>query len=176
MRLLRTNRLIRILIYIILSSILVVSAAVCGQQQKFLIVYDLETEECYRRVEVTAGDEVEFNWIHSFEHIPWNEYYVIEEDGGFLLQTISVAGFGAGIPAEMDVSYRYEDGLVYMDGINSRFEQFNFINSNTALQNISVRGEHLISGADMPHHRKIVIKVVETYKYLPIKTERGGLL
>lgn len=157
---------IKAILFVLIASAISISAAALTQQQKFIIVRNLETEEIYREVPVETGDTVEFNWIHSFEHIPWNEYYQIEEDGSFLLNTISVAGFGAGIPAEMDVTYRYEDGLVYMDGINSRFEQFNFINSNTALQNIYVNGEYLISGADMPHHKKIVISVEEQYKYL----------
>ena len=70
---------------------------------------DQETEEVYAEAVIHTGDTVEFDWIHSFEHIPWNEYYSVQPDGSFLLDTISVAGFGAGIPAEMDVDYRYED-------------------------------------------------------------------
>ena len=66
----------------------------------------------------------------------WYEYYEIQKDGSFILHTIAVAGFGAGIPAEMDCKYRYEDGLVYMDEIESVFPQFNWINSQTALKNI----------------------------------------
>ena len=93
----------------------------------------------------------------QFEHIPWNEYYEIEEDGSFLLHTISVAGFGAGIPAEMDCTYRYEDGLIYMDDIESEFPQFNWINSQTALKEIGLNGRILIRGSDMPHHQKIVL-------------------
>ena len=77
----------------------------------------------------------------------------------FILHTIAVAGFGAGIPAEMDCKYRYEDGLVYMDEIESVFPQFNWINSQTALKNIKVNGELLIQGSDMPHHVKMVLRI-----------------
>ena len=75
------------------------------------------------------------------------------------VHTIAVAGFGAGIPAEMDCKYRYEDGLVYMDEIESVFPQFNWINSQTALKNIKVNGELLIQGSDMPHHVKMVLRI-----------------
>ena len=51
------------------------------------------------------------------------------------------------------------DGLIYMDNIESRFEQFNWINSHTALKKIEVNGKCLLTGADMPHHEKIVMSV-----------------
>ena len=88
------------------------------------MIEELETGNVYREIPVKTGDELSFQWEHSFEHIPWYEYYEIQKDGSFILHTIAVAGFGAGIPAEMDCKYRYEDGLVYMDEIESVFPQF----------------------------------------------------
>ena len=120
---------------------------------------DQETEEVYAEAVIHTGDTVEFDWIHSFEHIPWNEYYSVQPDGSFLLDTISVAGFGAGIPAEMDVDYRYEDGLIYMDHIGSTFARFNFFNSNTALDVIQINDHDFIRGEDMPHHAKVTVYV-----------------
>ena len=118
---------------------------------------DQETEEVYAEAVIHTGDTVEFDWIHSFEHIPWNEYYSVQPDGSFLLDTISVAGFGAGIPAEMDVDYRYEDGLIYMDNIGSEFDRFRFFNSGTALDTIQVNDADFIKGSDMPYHAKITV-------------------
>ena len=135
------------------------AAAVPETPGERLVVENRETGEIYADVPIEAGDEVSFGWTHSFEHIPWNEYYEVEPDGSFLLHTISVAGFGAGIPAEMDCTYRYEDGLIYMDDIESRFEQFNWINSQTALREIAVNGKHLLAGADMPHHEKMILSI-----------------
>lgn len=110
---------------------------------------------------MSTGDRLTFNWIHSFEHIPWNEYYEIREDGQFILHTISVGGFGAGIPAEMDCKIRYEDGLIYMEEIESVFPEFKFIHSQTALQSILLNGEVLIQGGDMPQHEKISLLILE---------------
>ena len=118
---------------------------------------DQETGRIYAETPVEIGDTVEFDWIHSFEHIPWKEYYTIKEDGTFYLETISVAGFGAGIPAEMDVDYRYEDGLIYMDHIGSEFERFNFFNSDTALEAIQINDVDFVKGSDMPYHAKITV-------------------
>lgn len=163
MRLRRTK--ILVLILVILSCITVSAAAVFARQQKMVVVVEnAETGEVYARRNVKAGEELSFQWEHSFEHIPWYEYYEIREDGSFLLHTIAVAGFGAGIPAEMDCTYRYEDGLIYMDDIESEFPQFNWINSQTALKEIRVGGELLLTGADMPHHEKMILSVVTIHR------------
>lgn len=163
MRLRRTK--ILVLILVILSCTTVSAAAVFARQQKMVVVVEnAETGEVYARRTVKAGEELSFQWEHSFEHIPWYEYYEIREDGSFLLHTIAVAGFGAGIPAEMDCTYRYEDGLIYMDDIESEFPQFNWINSQTALKEIRVGGELLLTGADMPHHEKMILSVVTIHR------------
>ena len=137
-----------------------VGIALAAQQSakgRVLRAEDQETGRIYAETPVEIGDTVEFDWIHSFEHIPWKEYYTIKEDGTFYLETISVAGFGAGIPAEMDVDYRYEDGLIYMDHIGSEFDRFNFFNSDTALEAIQINDVDFIKGSDMPYHAKITV-------------------
>ena len=140
-------------------AVLLCLAAALRQSKNDLVLRaeNQETGEIYAEVPIKAGDTVEFDWIHSFEHIPWNEYYTVKDDGTFYLETISVAGFGAGIPAEMDVDYRYEDGLIYMDNIGSEFDRFNFFNSETALQVIRVNDIDFIRGSDMPHHAKVTV-------------------
>lgn len=147
-------------IWLAVSLTVLLAAVFFGRQQReSLVIENQETGEVYLKVPVKTGDEVSFQWEHSFEHIPWNEYYEVKDDKTFLLHTISVAGFGAGIPAEMDCTYRYEDGLIYMDHIESEFPRFNWINSNTALKQISLNGTVLITGADMPHHKKVTLYI-----------------
>ncbi len=118
---------------------------------------DQETGQIYAEAEVKTGDRLTFEWVHSFEKIPWNEYYTVLQDGTFYLDTISVAGFGAGIPAEMDVEYRYEDGMICMDGIGSKFDRFRFFNSETALRAILLNDSDFVKGSEMPHHAKITV-------------------
>ena len=84
-------------------------------------LYDRERKEQLLITPVKAGDELRLEIEHSAEFIPWFEYYTVLSDGSFNLHSIAVAGYGAGIPAEMDVSHRIEDGLVWMEGINSVF-------------------------------------------------------
>ncbi|HPZ16376.1 MAG TPA: DUF1850 domain-containing protein [Sphaerochaeta sp.] len=110
---------------------------------------------------VDAGDPVVFNWIHSFELIPWIEEYTIEADGSFLLHTITVAGFGAGIPANKGVTH-IEAGMVVMDSIGERFDHFEWIHSQTALTSITVGGRIFINGADVEHHLPVELLVKGT--------------
>jgi hypothetical protein len=157
MRPLKTKRTICIWICTILC---LLSAAVFLRQQKqVLVVEETETGKIYAEIPIKAGEELCFEWEHSFEHIPWYEYYEVQRDGSFILHTIAVAGFGAGIPAEMDCSYRYEDGLIYMEGIESCFPEFHWIHSQTALKSIRVGGNLLLSGPDMPHHKKMTLRI-----------------
>ena len=129
--------------------------------EKILVIEELETGNVYREIPVKTGDEL------SSGNIPLSIFHGTSitryRKTGFILHTIAVAGFGAGIPAEMDCKYRYEDGLVYMDEIESVFPQFNWINSQTALKNIKVNGELLIQGSDMPHHVKMVLRIPEWF-------------
>ena len=126
---------------------------------KLIISHQLR-EKIYLTKNIKPGDKVSFHWEHSFEHIPWNEYYVVEQDNRFRLDSIAVAGFGAGIPAEMDCTYRYANGMVYMENIKgSYFAEFNWINSQTQLKGIYLNDELIVTGADLPEHEKIKLEI-----------------
>ena len=120
-----------------------------------------KTGEIILEREVRPGDALTVELTHSFEHVPWNEYYVIQEDGSFLLQRIEVGGFGAGIPAEMDVpTYVGEDGLVHMDEIKSVFSQFNWITSQTNMKDLLLNGEPVLEFSSLPHHSFVTCETV----------------
>jgi hypothetical protein len=107
---------------------------------------------------VKAGDVIIYHWIHSFEHIPWKEYFRVEKDGSLALYRIEVAGFGAGIP-ENKGEVTIEDGMVVMQNFEERFESIHWIHSQTALSFISVNDEVIINGFDLPHHQPLHLEV-----------------
>lgn len=114
------------------------------------------TKERYCIQTVQTGDVLSFEWEHSFEHVLWKEFYRVTDEHTFKLFTIAVQGFGAGIPAEMDCTYRYEDGLIYMENIEgSVFKEFNWIHSQKHLKNISINNTVLIWGTELPQRAKI---------------------
>ncbi|MDD6212500.1 MAG: DUF1850 domain-containing protein [Clostridiales bacterium] len=146
-----------VLLLICVMAVTAVFAAGHGTKgTKNIVISSQVSDTVYSRVPVKAGDELSFGWEHSFEHVTWNEYYIIREDGTFDLDRIAVGGFGAGIPAEMDCTYRYEDGLIYMENIKgSSFAEFNWIHSTTQLKWIAVNGEVFITGPDMEQRDRI---------------------
>lgn len=118
------------------------------------------TKEVYFSKKIAVDDVLSFEWEHSFEHIIWKEFYRIKEDKNFQLFSIAVEGFGAGIPSEMECTYRYEDGMIYMENIkNSNFKEFNWINSKQQLKAILINGELIISGKDLPEREKIRLSI-----------------
>jgi hypothetical protein len=48
--------------------------------QTVLRIYDYKSGEVYVEVPAKGGDKLFFGWIHSWEKIPWNEYYTIMPD------------------------------------------------------------------------------------------------
>jgi hypothetical protein len=119
-----------------------------------------KTGEVILEQTVRPGDELTVELTHSFEHVPWNEYYVVQDDGTFLLQRIEVGGYGAGIPAEMDVpTYVGEDGLVHMDDINSVFPCFNWITSQTNMKDLVLNGQTILEFSQLPHHSFVTCEI-----------------
>ncbi len=114
------------------------------------------TKERYCIKTVQTCDFLCFEWEHSFEHVLWKEFYRVTDEHMFKLFTIAVQGFGAGIPAEMDCTYRYEDGFIYMENIEgSVFKEFNWIHSQKHLKNITINDTVLIRGEELPQRAKI---------------------
>ncbi len=118
-------------------------------------LYDRERETVVFSVPIRAGDQLRLEIEHSFEHIPWYEYYTVREDGQFNLDAIAVAGYGAGIPAEMDVPTRVADGLVWMEEINSVFPHFSWITSATYMKGLRLNGAEVFDFRSLPDASRI---------------------
>ena len=121
------------------------------QPNTYFQLYDRRNETVVLAVPAVPGDKLRLEIEHSFEHIPWFEYYTITEDGAFNLDAIAVAGYGAGVPAEMDVPTRIEDGLVWMEGINSRFEVLKWLTSSTYMKGLTLNGEEIFDFRSLPN-------------------------
>lgn len=129
-------------------------------------LYDRERDQVVFSVPIKAGDQLRLEIEHSFEHIPWFEFYTVTDDFQFNLDKIAVAGYGAGIPAEMDVTHRIEDGLVWMEGINSRFPQFSWITSATYMKGLTLNGEEVFDFRSLPDASRIRGEIIHTRGYL----------
>lgn len=148
------KKYLNILIYFLISVLF------CSCLNKKIVISNQITEEIYITRDIKKNDIILFEWEHSFEHIIWREYYRLSEENIFELFSIAVEGFGAGIPAEMDCTYRYEDGMIYMENIKgSSFKEFNWINSKEKLKKISINDKEIIRGQDLPEREKIRLSI-----------------
>jgi len=115
---------------------------------------------------IQAGDELSLEIEHSFEHIPWYEYYTVTDDLKFDLDRIAVAGYGAGIPAEMDVPTRVEGGLVWMEDINSLFPTLHWITSDKYMKTFTLNGAEIFDFRSLPDASRVEARIIPTRGYL----------
>lgn len=150
-----------VLIPLALVLLMAISLATRKTPVYYLELTDQKTKEMLFSQQVQCGDALELMLTHSFEHVPWNEYYRIQDDGTFLLERIEVGGYGAGIPAEMDVpTYVGDDGLVHMDGINSVFPDFRWISSQKNMHALLLNGEEIFEFSQIPNHSFVLCEVI----------------
>ena len=133
---------------------------------KVFQLYDRQRETVVFSIPIRAGDKLRLEIEHSFEHIPWYEFYTVRADDQFNLDAIAVAGYGAGIPAEMDVPTRVEDGLVWMEEINSVFPQFSWITSATYMKGLQINGVEVFDFRSLPDASRIRGEIITVRGYL----------
>jgi hypothetical protein len=121
----------------------------------FLRIRNWETGEILVQTPVAVGEKIFFGWIHSLEHIPWNEYYHIDENLNLILDAITFPAFGAGIPENKGTFCYVRDGLIHMEGIDQRFGELNWLNSHTATQEIKAGDQLVTRGVLLPHHLRL---------------------
>jgi len=128
-------------------------------------LYDRDRNTVVFSTPIQPGDKLRLEIEHSFEHIPWYEFYTVTDDLQFNLDAIAVAGYGAGIPAEMDVPTRVEDGLVWMEDINSLFPQFSWITSNQYMKGLTLNGAEVFDFRSLPDASRIRGEIITTRGY-----------
>lgn len=133
---------------------------------KVFQLYDRQRETVVFSAPIRVGDKLRLEIEHSFEHIPWYEFYTVRADDQFNLDAIAVAGYGAGIPAEMDVPTRVEDGLVWMEEINSVFPQFSWITSATYMKGLQINGVEVFDFRSLPDASRIRGEIITVRGYL----------
>ena len=123
-----------------------------------LRIYDYETKEIFVEVPAKEGDKLFFGWTHSWEKIPWHEYYHIRSDGKIILDMIAFPAFGAGIPENKGTRVWTHEGMIYMDGIGQEFPEFTWINSKFT-GDIELNGILIAQGKTLPEHRRLNLSV-----------------
>ncbi|SMP60019.1 DUF1850 domain-containing protein [Anoxynatronum buryatiense] len=126
-----------------------------------LVIRTANDMEVQWHTAVETGDVLVFHWIHSVEHIPWQETFEVTAENTLMLTESRFAGFGAGIPHENQGGVRVEDGWVILDNIQREIKQYDWIHSHTALPEIWLNGKVMLQGADLPHHQPLTLTIEE---------------
>ena len=148
------------LISLLIALLIVVSLYFIYQtQQTVLRIYNYQTGEIYVEVPAKAGDTLFFGWIHSWEKIPWGEYYHVAADHSLVLDKITFTAFGAGIPENKGKKVYVQAGIVYMEEINQVFTQFTWLNSHFAVRDIKLNGSLISAGYMLPDLTRVNLVV-----------------
>ena len=127
-----------------------------------LRIYDYETKEIYVEVPAKEGDQLFFGWIHSWEKIPWHEYYHIDGNGDLILDMIAFPAFGAGIPENKGTEvWVDDDGMIYMNHIGQVFHEFTWINSHFATRDIKLNDVLIARGETLPEHTRVNLAITK---------------
>ena len=133
--------------------------ASAADERMMLRVYDRHKGTLYAEAPARVNSRLFFGWIHSLEHIPWNEYYHVDEQGALVLDAITFPAFGAGIPADAGRVCYVRDGLIHMEDIGRVFTELVWLNSHTATRDIVLDGAPVTRGSDLPHHAGILLRI-----------------
>lgn len=124
-----------------------------------LRIYDYKTGKIYVEVPAKEGDKLFFGWVHSWEKIPWHEFYHIGPGNTLVLEKICFPAFGAGIPENKGKKCYVQDGMIYMDEIGQVFPYFVWINSHFATREIKLNNVHISSGKELPEHTRVILAI-----------------
>lgn len=130
-------------------------------QAAVLQISDWKTGKIYVQTPAHAGGKIFFGWMHSWEKIPWHEYYHIAENGSLVLETIAFPAFGAGIPENKGKKVRIENGMIYMEDIGQVFAEFTWLNSHYAVRDIRLDGVLVARGSDLPEHTRLNLRIAK---------------
>ncbi len=143
----------------ILAACLLMLAAACAAksttEEAVLRIYDWKTGAVYAEVPARAGSRLSFGWIHSWEKIPWNEYYHVDASYALMLDAITFPAFGAGIPEDKGRVCYVRDGLIHMEEIDQTFAELVWLNSHTATREIALDGALVARGDTLPQHTRL---------------------
>ncbi|MDR2826094.1 MAG: DUF1850 domain-containing protein [Deltaproteobacteria bacterium] len=126
-----------------------------------LRISDWKTGAQYAEVPVRAGSRLFFGWVHSLEHIPWNEYYHVGAGYSLILDAITFTAFGAGIPENKGKICYVRDGLIHMEEIDQVFTELVWLNSHTATKDIILDNILVARGDTLPEHTRMRLVVEE---------------
>lgn len=82
------------------------------------VIRILADDQVLSTVPVRAGEEMTLEYRHSVTRTPVREVFLLQDGGGFVLVRTEQSDFGAGLPTDQSGSFRQEDGVYIISGID----------------------------------------------------------
>jgi hypothetical protein len=88
-----------------------------------LQVWNTETAQLVEQIDVKTGEMIGIKFIHSYDKGPVWEYFIIQEDGSFLLHEVAynVASYDARDQTFPKATRELLDGIAYLRDIDSLY-------------------------------------------------------
>lgn len=148
-----------VLLILVLASLLTPGKAAAGNTGWHLVIRQAADQETLYKAPIQPGDDLTFHWVHSVEHFRWQEEILVTEQGTLMIVESRFEGFGAGIPHENPGGVRVEDGRVILENVNREVEQYQWLHSHTALPEILLQGDVMLTGSQLPHHQALEMTI-----------------
>jgi len=148
-----------VLLILVLTLLLTPGRAAAGNTGWHLVIRQAADQETLYKAPIQPGDDITFHWVHSVEHFRWQEEILVTEQGTLMLVESRFEGFGAGIPHDNPGGVRVEDGWVILENVNREVEQYQWLHSHTALPEILLQGDVMLTGSQLPHHQALEMTI-----------------
>ncbi|OIJ08174.1 hypothetical protein BKP35_18105 [Anaerobacillus arseniciselenatis] len=139
-----------IAVFVVIIVMMTMNATINTQGQ-FVIKEQRSTNE-YLKTDVTSGDLIEIQWIHSVELTPWMEVYQVSDQFELILIETRFQSFGAGVPELLQGDVVTEGGFTVIKNLKEVIDRFTWIHSHQANFTIRLNGTELIETEELPHH------------------------
>lgn len=157
------TRIMMLLIMMLLIMIMIMFQGCSSGKETgwVLTIREMPENEPLFSVDLEPEDTLRFHWIHSVEHIEWTETFRLGDEGMLYLIESRFAGFGAGIPHDHQDGFRVEEGMMIFEPKDHEIPYYDWIHSHTALPKMTMNGELLLKGEDLPHHQSLRMTIEE---------------
>ena len=146
----------------LLATIIVLLFAFILNSQVFLLVIDGEEERVLKPI--LREGELKYNYIHSVEQIPVEEYFTTTTTGFELIKTV-YSSYGAGLPLSRG-DFSREEGNFVLSNQQEEFSQLTYRVSSFPDQYLKINGVKYYLDELSPLGKRVTIEVKSLARFI----------
>lgn len=126
-------------IFILLLLLIVTASLII--QIPHLCLTDTRSGQVYFSQPLGKSDAFTMRWIHSVELEPWEEHFIIDQNGQIVLDSTRFKAFGAGVPESAGRKTEIKNGYIQFLEINQPMPDLVYGISPTAMHTLILKGK-----------------------------------